>query len=452
MMHRSVLLVLWSLAAFESCARSPRPASSRAEREASSLSQPAVASPAVSARNAQRRSIRPGGVASRGTFPSVAAVSVGRPSVCVLTTAGAVVCWGIEYADQASHSPKDVAEPGTVFASDVVALSGAADTSCVRLRDDRVTCWDGRGVDHQLPEATAIKWAQAVDTATEGARTVAVSSGGTFRCALASTGAVRCWGSGQYFGVPGSRGAFAPHETRAVALHGKATAISVGDRHACAALAKGGMQCWGDGTDGKLGYGDNLSAEQPRSRPILLKDQQVVLVAAGYQSTCAVLVDGTARCWGRMQDGTCQGCGEQAARNFTAADEAKTIRFARAIRQIGLGEHAACAVLDGGELRCWHAEDEGNAILGSGVEHKPSVAGAGTPVDPERALQIDIGGPVQDVRIGMIRNILCAIRKDGALFCWGRNDPAGILGYDRSDDIGDDETPMEVGPVPLGVR
>ena len=113
------------------------------------------------------------------------------------------------------------------------------------------------------------------------ADTVAGVPGGFFDCVLSNIGAVRCWGSSHYFWVR-SQASLTPLHTKSVNLAAKAAVVSVGESHACAALVGGGLQCWGDGTDGKLGYGDNVSAEQPRAKPVLLRGQEVIDVAAGF--------------------------------------------------------------------------------------------------------------------------------------------------------------------------
>lgn len=45
----------------------------------------------------------------------------------------------------------------------------------------------------------------------------------------------------------------------------------------------------------------------------------------------------------------------------------------------------------------------------------------------------------------------CALSAGGSVFCWGRG-AYGALGYGSLDDIGDDEVPADVGPVPLGAK
>ena len=58
---------------------------------------------------------------------------------------------------------------------------------------------------------------------------------------------------------------------------------------------------------------------------------------------------------------------------------------------------------------------------------------------PEAAVEISAG-----------RTHACALTTSGEVFCWG---PKGASGsYPTEDEIGDDESPLEVGPVELGSR
>ena len=70
------------------------------------------------------------------------------------------------------------------------------------------------------------------------------------------------------------------------------------------------MRCWGDDSEGQLGDGRRLREPQPatlviatpgaaRNNPL----QNVATVAAGSASACALLTDGSLRCWGSNQAG-----------------------------------------------------------------------------------------------------------------------------------------------------
>src|SRR5207244_3015689 len=94
-----------------------------------------------------------------------------------------------------------------------------------------------------------------------------------------------------------------------VAVRGLTTATGVvtGDAHTCALLGDGTVQCWGVGDSGQRGDGtfNNIA-----SVPVAVVGMggaghltnALAVAARGYHS-CALLGDGTVRCWGRNVDG-----------------------------------------------------------------------------------------------------------------------------------------------------
>jgi alpha-tubulin suppressor-like RCC1 family protein len=68
----------------------------------------------------------------------------------------------------------------------------------------------------------------------------------------------------------------------------------------------GTLRCWGDGEDGQLGYGntDNVGDDEvPADVGDVPLGETVVQVSAGGTHTCALLEQGTVRCWGRAEHG-----------------------------------------------------------------------------------------------------------------------------------------------------
>lgn len=71
--------------------------------------------------------------------------------------------------------------------------------------------------------------------------------------------------------------------------------VSAGFEHLCALDARGGVWCWGYGTEGEIGDG----ARSTRTTPTRLPDlAPATSIWAGERSTCAILRDDTVWCWG----------------------------------------------------------------------------------------------------------------------------------------------------------
>ena len=140
-------------------------------------------------------------------------------------------------------------------------------------------------------------------------------------CALATSGEVDCWGEGQdgelgdgsfYPSVP--YGSATPVPVLGVGGIGLLTGVTdlVSDRlGACALLTSGGVDCWGDGTDGELGDGSLYSTGPDGSDipvPVLgiggagILTGVFSLASAGF-GYCALLISGSVDCWGDGYDG-----------------------------------------------------------------------------------------------------------------------------------------------------
>jgi hypothetical protein len=86
--------------------------------------------------------------------------------------------------------------------------------------------------------------------------------------------------------------------------------VVAGGSHTCALLSDGTVRCWGRGADGRLGDGFTVDRLNPvqvlasgtaETDPVVLDG--VTQIAAGNAYTCALLSDGTVRCWGSNSAG-----------------------------------------------------------------------------------------------------------------------------------------------------
>lgn len=110
--------------------------------------------------------------------------------------------------------------------------------------------------------------------------------------------------------------------------------------------------------------------------------------------------------------------------------------------QVSTGADATCVRRAGGEMRCWGWPDQGSLGLGVapveviGDDEPPSVAG-----------DVPVGGLVTDISAG--RTHTCAVLSGGGARCWGMA-WNGALGYGNQIDVGIQQTPADVGDIPVG--
>jgi uncharacterized repeat protein (TIGR01451 family) len=163
-------------------------------------------------------------------------------------------------------------------------------------------------------------------------------------------------------------------------------------------------------------------------------------IETGWHHTCAVLEDGSVRCWGfgdggRLGYGNTDNVGDD--EHPSAVD---TVQLGVAATQVGVGELHSCALLAGGSVRCWGDGAQGR--LGTGNEND-----IGDTEHPSSVTPVNLGGSATAIAVG--HGHTCALMSSGTVRCWGFHS-GGRLGYGNADDIGDNEHPSSVGPVQLG--
>lgn len=216
--------------------------------------------------------------------------------------------------------------------------------------------------------------------------------------------------------------------------------ISAAGDHTCAVLAGGAVRCWGKADYGVLGYGnaehigDN---EAPYSVGDVDVGAAVQQVSTSGLNTCALLTDGTVRCWGAVHMGIL----DAAATDIVGDDETPASRpaidFGQPAVQVSVGTMHACALLADKSVICWGQNENGELGIGSTRDQVPA----------SESQPVDLGGPVRSISVGT--SITCAVLEDGGVPCWGGGITGG-LGYGNMEAVGDNETPASVGPVSLG--
>ena len=309
--------------------------------------------------------------------------------------------------------------------------------------------------------------ATALDPGTRSPDAARIATGDGFSCGI-DDGRVMCWGSGAYgeLGTGNSTDHSAPV---AVVLGDGRSAIQVvaGDHHACALLADGSVRCWGRNNDGQLGYGKSVTATTTNGGPdapgnasktpaafgVVSLGRSAIALSAGGDNTCALLNNGLIRCWGNGASGE-DGTGHTA----NVGDDEKpsdlpSIDLGNEAIAIATGGSHSCALLDDGTVRCW-----GSAAFGQlGYGNKTNIgdnesAGHGGAVDlGSAAVAISAGGVGSgDAQPGQpAGDHTCAVLSTGAVLCWGYGGD-GALGNGGTANIGDNELPVSAPVVPLG--
>ena len=326
--------------------------------------------------------------------------------------------------------------------------------TCAILADRTLRCW-GKGLAGRLgngSDATLLSAASAPPVNLGAGRTPrAVAAGDFHTCAILDDAAVRCWG----FGANGRLGY---GSTANVSLPGSAppvnlgpglgaTAITAGASHTCVILTNGAVRCWGNGLNGRLGYGNTTSVgddEAPGAvGPVDLGPGRTArAIAAGDFHTCAILDDWSMRCWGFDASGQLgNGAPEEDVGDNEAPASAGFVPLpaGRTARAVAGGAGHTCAILDDGSASCWGFGANGR--LGYGAT--TSLSTPGGPVS------LGAGRTATGIAVGDAHS--CATLDTGAVRCWGFGG-GGRLGYASSATVGDtpSTTPNTAGPVDVG--
>jgi alpha-tubulin suppressor-like RCC1 family protein len=274
------------------------------------------------------------------------------------------------------------------------SVSAGGEYTCLGLADGSARC-AGRNQFGQLGDGSWTNSAFLVQPS--GLTSVRyVAAGDEFTCALGTNGTAACWGLGE----KGQRGdgSFAQVALSPVPVQGltTATALTGGYNHACALLSDGTMRCWGSNAQGQLGDPSTIESAVPNPVPGV---SGVLAIATGAFHTCALLLDRTARCWGDNSSG------QLGNGTFTSSSTPVTVAGLSNAVAIAGGGSQTCAVLADGSVRCWGNNYEGQ--LGDGT---------GTP----SAMPVQVAGIGSAVEIAGGWAHTCARLADSTIRCWGQ--------------------------------
>ena len=252
-------------------------------------------------------------------------IAAGGDHTCAVLVGGAVRCWGENNYGQLGHgNTADVGDNEPVYtvgnvdlgAVTVKDLALGAYHTCALLTTGAVRCW-GYGAYGQLGygNSTTLGDDEPINTLANVSLTGPVRklvAGQYHTCALTDVGTLRCWGYNawgtigisRFFGSWGDNAGELPSTLPSdLATGSLVTDVSAGGFHTCALSNGGGIRCWGEGFSGQLGDGAFSYADAPPSADIDLDGVSAHQLTGGGNHTCALRVNGTARCWGAGDGG-----------------------------------------------------------------------------------------------------------------------------------------------------
>jgi cysteine-rich repeat protein len=357
-------------------------------------------------------------------------------------------------------------------APDILQLVAGDDHTCVLVEGGFVKCW-GEGAsgrlgygnqntigDNELPSSVGF-----VDV---GGKVTQLAAGRGHTCALLDTGKVRCWGFNAFgqlgYGntnnigdneLPSSSGDVDLGSGVVVAQ------IAAGGDHNCAILTNGSLKCWGGNSSGQLGYGNTTRIgdnETPSAVGTVSVNNSVgvtvLQVVMGSVHTCALLSTRNVRCWGANFNGRL-GYGN----TITIGDNEVPSSIANpdvlvggAVAELSASNSTTCARLDSGGVRCW-----GSGALVNGVSGNLGYATlqvVGDNETPNTSGDINLGASA--IRIATGSDAMCALLSPNQtnqfehIRCWGTNAALG-LGLNPNPPIGDNETPIAANLAPVDI-
>lgn len=202
-----------------------------------------------------------------GTATNWRSVSAGHnSSTCAVNTSNQVFCWGFNSSGQTgvSSATASVTSPTQVTAlgTTVESVSNGADTTCVVTTSGAIRCW-GSNTYGQLGTAVTLGQSTTTPTAINNltGTFTSVSAGDLGVCAMKSDKSIHCWGS-DLWGQRGDDAAQTADNAAPTRISTATTAsalISGLSSNCMIAEASSGVLCWGRNDDNFLNTTSGLN-------------------------------------------------------------------------------------------------------------------------------------------------------------------------------------------------
>ncbi len=188
----------------------------------------------------------------------------------------------------------------------------------------------------------------------------------------------------------------------------KVKKIGAGFSYACALMETGNIYCWGGNYFGGLGNGSDAPGSDT---PVMVRHfpGKAIDITVGFDYSCAITEENMVYCWGSNVVGQLGAGTTEKLCNIPIQVQYKF----QTIKSIDAGSDHTCAVLLSGEIVCWGFNGNGQVGDGTRINRYSPVAVNGL---SREAIAVAAG-----------YEHTCSLMKDGSVECWGKND-VGQLG------------------------
>lgn len=274
----------------------------------------------------------PTDVASIALFEGVASISAGWQHTCAVTTGGALVCFGnctggkCGYGDETVRTASTTSLPVFLPAGVVVAqVSAGNDHTCILSTAGAVYCFGGNEYGQLGYGDTLTRGATSILTSLTpvplGGLASKVVAGSHTSCAIRkTTNDVVCWGRndigqlglGHTLHNVGHNASYLPSAAGVVNLGGLAAKdIDLTAGTVCVAFWGGKSTCWAGAVSAPLGYGlresgyfRQIGATNTPAGQYVDTAARIDTIAVGTDAGCGMSA-GFIVCWGRCAEGQC---------------------------------------------------------------------------------------------------------------------------------------------------
>ena len=291
-----------------------------------------------------------------GLGSGVVSVSASWYQTCALTTLGGVKCWGDNQVGQLGNgTTTDSLVPVDVYGLDsgVAQLSVGGSHVCVVTTAGAAKCW-GNGGHGRIGDGFQTNRSRPVNVSGMSSGVSKISAGQYHTCAITTAGALKCWGrnSDGELGIGSTTNVFTPANVSGLST-GTTSAVSAGNFSSCAITVGGGLKCWG-----KIN-----TTNVPANVSGLSSGVSAVTLSPGGGHVCALTADGQVKCFGANQQG-------QVGSGTTGTSSGlKTVAgLLPSATGVAAGAQSTCALLSTGGVKCWGDNLYGQLGNGSTID------------------------------------------------------------------------------------